>query len=168
MDRFKDIKLATSPLSSNNSPNYSYETHRSIVLNRANNELPPTKLDFRSNADSKFTNINMIQSQVVNNSTRNPMADSTINYMRSIYRGIPGLSEDRLRYIAENFMKMYGTGREITVNGVRNIQKEANSQTNMEQSEESVKELFKVLDYNRDNRVTVEDVLSAAKRYLNF
>ena len=31
-----------------------------------------------------------------------------------------------------------------------------------------MKDLLKVLDYNRDNRVTKEDIFSAAKRYLNF
>lgn len=68
----------------------------------------------------------MIQSQVISNSSRNPMNESTINYMRSIYRGIPNLTEDRLRQISDNFIKLYGTNSEITVNGVRNIQKDAN------------------------------------------
>jgi|JI7StandDraft_1071085.scaffolds.fasta_scaffold449487_1 hypothetical protein len=43
-----------------------------------------------------------------------PMKESTINYMKSIYRGIPSLSEDRLRNISQNFMRLYGTDREIT------------------------------------------------------
>lgn len=68
----------------------------------------------------------MIQSQVISNSSRNPMNESTINYMRSIYRGIPNLTEDRLRQISDNFIKLYGNNSEITVNGVRNIQKDAN------------------------------------------
>ena len=35
----------------------------------------------------------MIQSQVINNNTpRNHMNESTMNYMRNIYKGIPGLS----------------------------------------------------------------------------
>ena len=71
----------------------------------------------------------MIQSQVINsnNQTRNPMNESTISYMRNIYRGIPSLSEERLRQISGNFMKLYGTQNEITTNGVKNIQNEAYS-----------------------------------------
>ncbi len=52
-----------------------------------------------------------------------PMKESTINYMKSIYRGIPSLSEDRLRNISQNFMRLYGTDREITENGLKNIQR---------------------------------------------
>jgi hypothetical protein len=40
-----------------------------------------------------------------------PMKESTINYMKSIYRGIPSLPEDRLRVISQNFMRLYGTDR---------------------------------------------------------
>lgn len=40
-----------------------------------------------------------------------PMKESTINYMKSIYRGIGNLSEDRLKVISQNFMRLYGTDR---------------------------------------------------------
>lgn len=43
--------------------------------------------------------------------------------MKSIYRGIPSLSEDRLKVISQNFMRLYGTDREITENGLKNIQR---------------------------------------------
>ena len=100
MDRFNNIRVVNSPLSNTNSPNYTYETHRSIVINKSSTDIQPTKLDFRSNLDSKFSNANMITSQVFSNSGRNPMGESTVNYMRNIYRGIPGLTEDRLRQIS--------------------------------------------------------------------
>lgn len=109
MDRFKDMKLVNSPISSSNSPGYTYESHRSIIINRTEKEIEPTKLDFKGNVDSKFPSANLIQSQVFSNNGRNSMNESTINYMRSIYRGIPGLSEDRLRQITNNFIKLYGT-----------------------------------------------------------
>lgn len=56
-----------------------------------------------------------------------PMKESTINYMKSIYRGIPSLNDDRLKVISQNFMRLYGTDREITENGLKNIQREAHS-----------------------------------------
>ena len=49
---------------------------------------------------------------------------------------------------------MYGSGGEISGNGVKNIQKEAYNGGKFEQDNDSVRDLFKVLDYNRDNRIT--------------
>ena len=40
-----------------------------------------------------------------------PMKESTMSYMRAINRGINGLSEERLREISENFLRLYGTDR---------------------------------------------------------
>ena len=190
MDKFKNIREVTSPLShSNNSP---FETHQSVVMQRNTfTEINPTRLDFResnSGFNTKFSNINMSESQVVangfkpassaisyqqgnsnpfgysnstlmnygsNNSnntffrnegsyirnsaiqsnqesnvfsnsqinSRDPMKESTMSYIRSISRNIPNISEERLRTISDNFMRLYGTDRTITQNGVKNIQK---------------------------------------------
>lgn len=100
MDKFANIKLVSSPLSNTNSPNYNIETHRSIVINKTNTEFQPKKLDFRTNMDSNFSNSNMFASEVFSNSSRNHMNESTVSYMRNIYKGIPGLSEDRLKNIS--------------------------------------------------------------------
>lgn len=54
-----------------------------------------------------------------------PMKDSTINYVKTFSRGIGPLNDDRLKVIAQNFMRLYGTDREITDNGLKNIQREA-------------------------------------------
>ena len=40
-----------------------------------------------------------------------PMKESTMSYMRSIYRGTPNISEERLRQISDNFLRLYGTDR---------------------------------------------------------
>lgn len=48
------------------------------------------------------------------------------------------------------------------------IQKDAQSFTNFEQDDETVKDLFKVLDHDRDNRITKDDIMSVAKRYLQI
>lgn len=37
-----------------------------------------------------------------------------------------------------------------------------------EQDEDTVKGLFNVLDANHDNRITKDDIVSVARRYLNF
>ena len=56
-----------------------------------------------------------------------------MSYVRAVYKITPNLSEDRIRQIADNFMKLYGTGNEITTNGVKNIHRsayESNSPSN--------------------------------------
>ena len=176
MDKFKNIREVTSPQSGTNSP---FDTHRSVVVNRNSGfNMQPTRLDFRStNMENKFTNINMIQSQVVNNSpfsaTHNstmhgsrfggmggssrvidPMKESTMSYIRSISRGIPNISEERLKQITDNFIRLYGTDRQLTENGVKNIQRDAHENDNFEQTEATVKGLHHVLDSNKDGRIS--------------
>lgn len=61
MDKFANIKHVNSPLSntnSTNSPNYNFDTQRSIVINKSHTEFQPKKLDF----SSKFSNSNLITS----------------------------------------------------------------------------------------------------------
>ena len=76
----------------------------------------------------------MIQSQVGSSSTNNafysvknnsindnfgsssrisidPMKESTINYIKTFSRGMGALSEDRLKAISQNFLRLYGTDR---------------------------------------------------------
>ena len=79
----------------------------------------------------------MIQSQVMNNSSSSafssstvtdrfgptsnsnrsidPMKESTMNYVRNAYKAfgnnLGNLPEDRLKYISENFLRLYGTDR---------------------------------------------------------
>ena len=117
----------TSPLSQN-SP---FETHKSVVVNRNTGlDINPTRLDFKTTVgqvESKFSNMHMIQSQVMpgysgsnlsqsksgfgmdynmnssmgsrfgandlgKSKAVDPMKESTMSYMRSIYRGTPNIS----------------------------------------------------------------------------
>lgn len=128
MDGFKNIRQVNSPAGNANSPmtGFNSQSRQSVVVGRNSSAfgLEPTKLDFKtSKVESKFTNISMIQSQVVNNNpgysntTSNafytsgvgsgsslggpsnassrvaidPMKESTMNYVRNVYRGLGNL-----------------------------------------------------------------------------
>lgn len=54
-------------------------------------------------------------------------------------------------------MRLFGTDKEITTNGVKNIQRSAyESQGTAEApNDDQLKQLFKILDYNNDNRITL-------------
>lgn len=59
-----------------------------------------------------------------------------MSYVRAIYKIIPNLGEDRIRQISENFIRLYGTNKEITTNGVKNIYRSAYETNSSSQSPE--------------------------------
>jgi len=89
----KDIRTVTSPSSGVGSPNINRDITESVVVSRnAGFGIEPTKLDFKtSKVESKFTNISMIQSQVMNNSTAgngffsNPSSSTVIDRFAPTY-----------------------------------------------------------------------------------
>ena len=75
------------------------------------------------NSNSGFANNQY--STVRSSKVVDPMKESTMSYARAVYKITPNLSQDRIRQIAENFLKLYGTSSEITTNGVKNIHRSA-------------------------------------------
>ena len=96
----------------------------------------------------------------------NVLGESTV---RGIGRGIGNLPEDRLRKIAKDFLTTYGNGTELGSMGLMRIQREAydNCPDKLDLGDDSVRELQKTMDQNRDGRVTEEDMMSLCRRYLS-
>lgn len=81
------------------------------------------------------------------------MQDSTV---RGVNRGLGNLPEERLRKISKDFLKLYGNENDISSTGLMRIQREAYERCSSKPdfNEDSVKELVKTMDQNRDGRVT--------------
>lgn len=158
MERFQNVKLVSSP-SAQSSP---FDPSNSIVTRRG---IEPTRLFNESTVQPKysFADIALAKSGFYSSTS---LQDSTV---KGFTRNISGLSEDRLRKIAKDFTSAYGNGNEIPPNGLYRIQREAYEKSSQkpEFSDESVRDLLKTMDQNRDGRVTEEDILSLCRRYLS-
>ena len=71
----------------------------------------------KSGFGPSFSNVNgsvggrFGSTELARSKVNDPMKESTMSYMRSIYRGTPNISEERLRQISDNFLRLYGTDR---------------------------------------------------------
>lgn len=78
---------------------------------------------------------------------------------------------DRLENISKNFLNYFGNGGVIPrekMGELLAIAHGKSSQAQPEMTRESLEGLFAVYDGNRDGRVTIEDVVSMASRYLAY
>ena len=68
-----------------------------------------------SNKDQTNFNSNVngfSMSSISNNRTAiDPMKQSTMNYVRNVYRGLGNLPQERIKTISQNFIRLYGTNR---------------------------------------------------------
>ncbi len=101
------MRQISSPLSNNSS------FSQSIVVNKIN--FPQTKLDFGSSTNlissqSSYSNggNQFYQSQVSKNNFYTSNASQSS--VRQFYQGLSILPEERLKQIAQNFIKVYGSG----------------------------------------------------------
>jgi hypothetical protein len=120
-DRFQNVRQVTSP-SSQNSPFGSSLVQNRIGtgnINTSVNAVQPTKLEFASNSNlmssqasysSRSNNNQFYASQVTNSNIYGNYSNLSESSVKNFYKGLGSLPEDRLRVIAKNFMKAYGSG----------------------------------------------------------
>ena len=112
MDTFKNIRQVSSPPANPNSPSlstgFASESRQSVVVGRNSAfGIEPTKLDFKtSKVESKFANISMIQSQVVNRDQNYSSTTNNAFYTSGVGSG-------------SNFGSMSNTGSRVNVDPMK-------------------------------------------------
>ena len=138
-----------------------YQTSGSHVFQRRHDSRTFEESIVRQDRRPLFSDISLAKSGFYNPS---PLGESP-----GIGRGLGSLPDDRIRKIAKEFVSFYGSNGELPSNSLYRIQREAYEKCSQKPqfNDDSVKQLSKVMDQNFDSRVTEDDVVSLARRYLS-